>query len=149
MQHQPSDKTVYMADLFCGAGGTSYGAKKAIRKRGIQLNLLAINHSPTAVATHSINHPNARHMVEDIALVDPEKAVPDGYLDILVASPECKYYSRARGGKPVHDQGRMNPWVIHDWLTKLDVQCVLVENVPEFVDWGPLNTSGYPDKKRK
>ena len=66
-----------------------------------------------------------------------------------MASPECKFFSRARGGKPVHDQGRMNPWAIHNCLTKLDVTCVLIENVPEFVKWGPLNPNGRPDKAHK
>ena len=127
--------TYLVADLFCGIGG--------------EMELVAINHWNTAVATHSANHPAARHIVEDLSMVDPEAVVEEGRLDLLMASPECKFYSRARGGKPIHDQGRMNPWVVHNWLTKLNVKCVLIENVPEFVEWGPLNPDGRPDKAHK
>ena len=135
-----------VADLFCGAGGSSTGAKQAIADVGGTMELVAINHWNTAIATHAANHPTARHLVEDVSIVDPETVVEEGRLDLLMASPECKFFSRARGGKPVHDQGRMNPWAIHNWLTKLDVKCVLVENVPEFVEWGPLQPDGRPDK---
>ena len=138
-----------VADLFCGAGGSSTGAKKAIEEIGGHMELVAVNHWNTAIATHSANHPTARHLVEDVSMVDPEAVVEEGRLDLLMASPECKFYSRARGGKPVHDQGRMNPWVVHNWLTKLDVRCVIIENVPEFTVWGPLDANGKPDKARK
>ena len=141
--------TYLVADLFCGAGGSSTGAQKAIAEIGGTMELVAINHWNTAIATHQANHPTARHLVEDVSIVDPEAVVEEGRLDLLMASPECKFYSRARGGKPVHDQGRMNPWAIHNWLTKLDVTCVLIENVPEFVNWGPLNPDGRPDKAHK
>ena len=141
--------TYLVADLFCGAGGSSSGAKQAIAEIGGTMELVAINHWNTAIATHAANHPAARHLVEDVSIVDPEAVVEEGRLDLLMASPECKFYSRARGGKPVHDQGRMNPWAIHNWLTKLDVNCVLIENVPEFVEWGPLNPDGRPDKAHR
>ena len=143
------NETYLVADLFCGAGGSSSGAKQAITEIGGEMELVAINHWNIAIATHAANHPTARHLVEDVSVVDPEAVVEEGRLDLLMASPECKFYSRARGGKPVHDQGRMNPWAIHNWLTKLDVKCVLVENVPEFVDWGPLGPDGRPDKAQK
>ena len=143
------NKTYLVADLFCGAGGSSTGAQKSIAEIGGTMELVAINHWNTAIATHAANHPTARHLVEDVSMVDPEAVVEEGRLDLLMASPECTFYSRARGGKPVHDQGRMNPWAIHNWLTKLDVNCVLIENVPEFVEWGPLDPDGRPDKKRQ
>ena len=139
-----------MADLFCGAGGSSTGAKRAIEETGRRMRLRAVNHWNIAIATHSKNHPEALHIIEDVNVVDPEEVVPDGRLDLLMASPECKYHSRARGGKPIHDQGRMSAWAIHDWLTKLDVQSVLIENVPEFVDWGPLDPeTDRPIKSQK
>ena len=142
-------KTYLVADLFCGAGGSSTGAQRAITEIGGEMELVAINHWNTAVATHQANHPTARHLVEDVSVVDPEAVVKEGRLDLLMASPECKYYSRARGGKPIHDQGRMNPWVVHNWLTKLDVRCVLIENIPEFTQWGPLDADGRPDKSQR
>ena len=138
-----------VADLFCGAGGSSSGAGQATHALGYEMELLAINHWNVAVATHQANHPTARHLVEDVSIVDPESVVEEGYLDLLMASPECTFHSRARGGKPIHDQGRMAPWAIHNWLTKLDVRCVLVENVPEFVNWGELDDAGKPIKSRK
>src|ERR1700730_7574633 len=66
------------------------------------------------------------------------------------ASPTCTYHSRARGGKPINDQGRMDPWTIVHWCTELRVRRLLVENVPEFVDWGPLDLrTGRPIKRRR
>ena len=138
-----------VADLFCGAGGSSSGARRAIEELGGTMELVAVNHWDTAIATHSANHPQALHVIEDVSVVDPEAVVKDGRLDLLMASPECKYHSRARGGKPIHDQGRMNPWAVQNWLTKLDVRCVLIENVPEFVDWGPVDEDGRPIKSLK
>lgn len=138
-----------IADLFCGAGGSSTGAQKAIAEIGGEMDLVAINHWNTAVKTHQANHPTARHLIEDVTIVDPESIVEEGRLDLLMASPECKFYSRARGGKPIHDQGRMQAFSIFNWLAKLDVRCVLVENVPEFRDWGPLLPNRKPDKTQK
>ena len=142
-------KIFNVADLFCGAGGSSTGAQQAIQAIGGQMDLVAINHWNMAISTHSANHPSARHYVEDVSLADPEAIVTDGYLDLLMASPECRFFSRARGGKPIHDQGRMNPWVIHRWLTAINVRCVLIENVPEFTEWGPLDEEFKPDRLRK
>ena len=142
-------KTYEVADLFCGAGGSSKGARNAIEQKGGRMNLRAINHWNIAIETHSMNHPDALHVVEDVSIVDPESVVECGYLDILMASPECTYHSRARGGKPIHDQGRMNPWAVMNWLTKLDVRNVLIENVPEFVDWGPLGSDKKPVKSHR
>lgn len=142
-------KNLLVADLFCGAGGSSTGAEKAVKTLKKRMTLVCINHWPIAIETHKKNHPTARHYVEDITVADPYKIVPEGYLDLLMASPECRYYSRARGGKPVHDQGRMNPWAVHKWLTALNVRCLLVENVPEFIEWGPLLDNGMPDPKGK
>ena len=139
-----------VVDLFCGAGGSSTGARKAIEEElGGRMILRAVNHWNIAVQTHAANHPDAMHVVEDVNIVDPETVVPDRYLDLLMASPECKFHSRARGGKPIHDQGRMTAWAILNWLDKLDVQTLLVENVPEFVDWGPLDQNDKPDKAKK
>ena len=137
-----------IADLFCGAGGSSTGAERAIAEMGGKMELVAVNHWPIAVETHQRNHPSARHYVQNIDTVDPENIVTEGKLDLLMASPECRFYSRARGGKPIHDQGRMNPWAIQRWLTAINVRCVLVENVPEFTSWGPLDENGKPIKKR-
>lgn len=139
-----------VADLFCGAGGFTAALFRELEAQGIECELVAINHNPVAIATHSKNHPRARHVITDLTTADPEKLVPEGRLDLLLASPTCTFHSRARGGKPTSDQERMDPWVITAWCTKLRVQRLLVENVPEFVEWGPIDPrTGRPVKSRK
>ena len=143
-------RVTLVADLFCGAGGSSTGARRALASLGLQMNLVAVNHWSVAIETHSRNHPEARHYCQDVNAVKPAEVVPEGKLDLLMASPTCTYHSRARGGKPISDQGRMDPWAIVHWCTELRVRRLLVENVPEFVDWGPLDLrTGRPIKRRR
>lgn len=131
-------KTIKAVDLFCGAGGTSTGLQQACKRMGLTLNLLAINHWAVAIETHSANHPLALHRCESLDNVNPRKAVPDGKLDLLVASPECTHHSNARGGAPISDQSRTSAWMVIRWCEALDIQNVLIENVPEFQTWGPV-----------
>ncbi len=138
-----------MADLFCGAGGTSTGLVQAAREYGLRLTLLAINHWEVAIATHARNHPDAQHICESLDSIDPRKAVPGGHLDLLIAAPECTHHSVARGGRPIHDQSRATAWHVLRWCEALRVDEVLVENVPEFTTWGPLGSRGRPLKSRK
>lgn len=138
-----------VVDLFCGAGGSSTGALRAIDALGGELDLVAVNHWAVAIATHAKNHPRARHYCVNLDAARPEDLVPEGALDLLLASPECVFFSRARGGKPVHDQGRMSAWHVQRWASTLDIRCILVENVPEFQFWGPLLPSGKPDPTKR
>src|SRR3546814_14495967 len=69
----------------------------------------------------------------------PSEAVPEGRLDIRRASTTCTHHCRARGGRPTSDQQRMDPWHVVTWLTELRVKILLIENVPEFVEWGPVD----------
>lgn len=131
-------RKITAADLFCGAGGSSTGFELACRELGYTPELLAINHWDTAIKTHSANHPDARHMCMNVDQVDPKKAVPSGKLDLLIASPECTHHSIARGGKPINDQSRASAWLVLRWAEALDIKNVLIENVPEFMSWGPL-----------
>jgi DNA (cytosine-5)-methyltransferase 1 len=140
-------KTCYAADLFCGAGGTSAGLLAACQAMGIDLNLIAINHWPVAVATHQANHEYAKHLCESIDNVDPRKLVPGGRLNVLVASPECTHHSNARGGKPMSDQSRSSAWHILRWAEALYIESILIENVKEFRSWGPLGATGRPIKR--
>lgn len=140
---------VTAADLFCGAGGSSTGLVKAAKETGHRLDLLAINHWPVAVATHTRNHPWARHLCADLSAVDPNKVIPGGRLDLLIASPECTHHSIARGGKPCSDQSRASAWHVCHWAERLRPAHILVENVREFAGWGPLGDDGRPDKARK
>lgn len=141
--------SLLVADLFCGAGGSSTGCRRALKKLGIDMKLLAVNHWPVAIETHSKNHPDARHYCVNLDATRPIDLVPEGRLDLLMASPECTHHSRARGGKPINDQSRMSAWHVVRWCTELNVRCVIVENVPEFMEWGPLDADDRPNKKRK
>ena len=141
-------RTVRAADLFCGAGGTSKGLARACRRLGDDLELTAINHWPTAIETHRTNAPHARHICERLERVDPRHVVPGGSLDLLIASPECTHHSRARGGRPVSDQQRASAWIVLRWAEALYVKSILIENVPEFTTWGPLDRHGRPLKHR-
>jgi DNA (cytosine-5)-methyltransferase 1 len=139
---------VKAADLFCGAGGASNGLVRACRELGLKLDLLAINHWPTAVATHSKNHPSVRHLCESIDRVDPLKEVPGGRLHLLLAGPECTHFSAARGGRPVNPQSRASAWQILKWAQELYIDTILIENVPEFRTWGPIGANGKPLKSK-
>lgn len=142
-------KRIRAADLFAGAGGTSVGLTQACEETGARLKLTAVNHWEVAIETHSQNHPKANHLCADLDSIHPLTAVPGGRLDLLVASPECTHYSRARGGKPVSDQKRASPWCVVRWATDLQPRAILVENVREFQEWGPITTEGKPLKRRK
>lgn len=142
-------KTIRAADLFCGAGGTSTGIYKAAKKLGLGVDLLAVNHWPIAINTHSANHGFARHLCETLDKVNPREVIPRGKLDLLVASPECMHFSNARGGRPRKEQSRASGWHVLRWAEALRVDNILVENVPEFKTWGPLGVDGKPLKSRK
>ncbi len=141
--------TIRIADLFCGAGGTSAGACQAAENLGHKAELTAINHWPVAIATHTRNHPAARHLCTTIDNVNPRDLFRPGDLDLLWASPECTHHSVARGGKPIHEQSRATAWCVIRWADALRPPIILVENVPEFESWGPLDHKGRPLKSRK
>lgn len=143
-------RKMLVADLLCGAGGSSTGAQRALKDLGLEMELVCVNHWPTAIETHTLNHPEARHYVQDISTVRPHILVPEGYLDLLMASPTCTHHSVARGGKPTSDQQRSDPWHIITWLTELRVKRIIIENVWEFCGWGPVDVrTGKPVASRK
>lgn len=139
-----------VVDLFCGAGGGTEAAMRALRELALHAKrFLAINHWQVAVDSHADNHPDVEHVCEDIEMVKPRRAVPGGRVHLLIAAPECTFFSTARGGRPLDEQQRTQPWVICKWLQELYVENVLVENVPEFRQWGPIGANGKPLKSRK
>lgn len=142
-------RTIKAADLFAGAGGATTGLVDACDQLGVGLNLVAVNHWPTAVETHAANYPEHKHICEDIESVNPRKAVPGGKLDLLLAGPECTHHSTARGGKPMNDQSRSSAWCILRWATALTIDTILIENVKEWSSWGPIGSNGRPLKSRK
>lgn len=137
--------TVRAIDLFCGAGGLSWGLARACEQLDVDVDLIAVNHWERAIETHEANHPWATHYHARVEELRPRDVVEDGPVDILVAGPECTHFSTARGGRPVSDQKRASPFHVLDWLEKLDVRNVLLENVLEFESWGPI-VDGQPTR---
>ncbi|GEC52242.1 DNA (cytosine-5)-methyltransferase 1 [Bradyrhizobium japonicum] len=139
-----------VVDLFCGSGGSSEGAEEAFNRLGLDIDLRCLNHWPVAIETHWRNHPAAIHYCQDIATARPQKVVPEGYVDLLMASPSCTHHSPARGGRPTSDQLRSDPWHIIPWLTELRVSRMIVENVWAYVKWGPVDPETQrPIKERE
>jgi DNA (cytosine-5)-methyltransferase 1 len=142
-------RTLVHVDMFCGAGGASLGVHRAARARGLKVKTIAINHWTLAVETHSANFPDAIHYCQKVESVSPIEAVPGGVVHFLTAGPECIFFSRARGGRPKNDQSRASAWHIVHWCEALHVEYLTVENVPDFINWGPLNKNGDPIKKEQ
>ncbi|BDU72941.1 DNA cytosine methyltransferase [Mesoterricola silvestris] len=144
--------TATTVSLFCGAGGESLGKQSALRGLGLSDSDLishAVNHWDLAVKAHGLNLPNVLVHQEDITRIT---AATYGlkHIQFLWASPSCVHHSRARGGKPREDQQRSHAWEVTDrWLRVAQVDVVLIENVPEFQEWGPLDDLGQPIKERK
>lgn len=129
--------TLKTADLFCGAGGTSCGAEAT----GAARVAFALNHWTTAVETHSRNFPHAKHVNSRLDQTSPGQC---GKIDLLFASPECTHHSRARGGRPTSDQQRSGAWDVMKWIEHHRPSWVVVENVVEFEQWGPVSDKGIP-----
>ncbi len=142
-------KNIIAVDLFAGAGGTSTGLSLACKELSKIPTLTAINHWPRAIETHKLNHPWAMHICSELGQVNPNEVIKSKKVNILVASPECTFFSRARGGKPILDQKRTPAWYVLKWLEALNVDSFLVENVPEFQNWAPLTKQMKPMKSRK
>lgn len=145
-----SSSTPIIVDMFCGAGGESCGIKQAADAANININLCAINHWEQAIETHRTNFPAAEHICRDVQDINPSDLVPGKQVSLLWASPACTHFSVARGGKPCDDQSRITPFTICDWLDKLTVDRCIIENVPEFQSWGPLDPESHrPIKEAK
>lgn len=134
-----------IVDLFAGGGGASTGIEAALG-RSVDV---AINHDPIAIAVHEANHPGAKHWTTDIWDVKPREATKGRPVALLHASPDCKHFSRAKGGKPKSQGIRSLAWVVLRWAREAQPQVITLENVPEFVDWGPLDAEHCPIPERK
>jgi len=139
-----SNKKPVVVDLFCGAGGESQGIHWAAEKMGKEIEMFAVNHWERAIETHSFNFPGDEVICRNIEDINPSRVVPHGHVSLLWASPACTHFSVARGGKPMDEQSRVTPFTILDWLDKLTVDRVIIENVPEFQTWGPLCKDNRP-----
>lgn len=142
--------TIVAVDLFAGSGGTSTGLQQAAELRGLKVNLTAINHWDVAVATHAANHPGARHVCASLDNLNPRNLFDHGQrVHVLWASPECTHHSNALGSMPVNDQSRASAMCVPRWIEALRPEEVGVENVPEFVNWGPIGRNKRPIKSRR
>ncbi len=137
-------REINTVDLFCGAGGATTGLELALERLGLRHKGLAINHWRVAVDTMQANHPDVDTKQMSIEEAVPADLVPGGRVDFLWASPSCTHFSRALGGKPRSNQLRAQPELILTWLDQLFVRRLCVENVPEFIEWGPLSAAGRP-----
>ena len=142
-------REINTVDLFCGAGGATTGLELALERLGLRHKGLAINHWRVAVDTMQANHPDVDTKQMSIEEAVPADLVPGGRVDFLWASPSCTHHSRAKGGKPRSNQLRAQPELILTWLDQLFVRRLCVENVPEFVEWGPLTADGRPIQSKK
>ncbi len=134
-----------IVDSFAGGGGASTGIAMAIG-RSVDI---AINHDPVAIAMHIVNHPETEHYCENVWDVDPRKAANGRPVGLVWLSPDCKHFSKAKGGKPVEKQIRGLAWVAVRWAATVRPRVIMLENVEEFKTWGPLLKDGKPDPKQK
>ena len=137
-----------VVDNFAGGGGASTGIEIAIG-RSVDV---AINHDPAAIAMHTANHPDTKHYTEDIWAVDPVEACEGRPVGLAWFSPDCKHFSKAKGGKPVNKNIRGLSWVILRWALAVRPRVMMMENVEEIQTWGPLkkdrNGKTIPDPDR-
>lgn len=122
-----------IVDNFAGGGGASTGIEMAT---GYSVDI-AINHDPEAIKMHKANHPNTRHYCESVWDVDPVKACNGHPVGLAWFSPDCKHFSKAKGGKPVEKKIRGLAWIVLKWAALVSPRVIMLENVEEFQTWGP------------
>lgn len=131
-------------DCFAGGGGASKGIEMALN-RDIDI---AVNHDPEAIRIHKVNHPNTLHLTEDIFKVDLQKQVAGRHVALMWASPDCTSHSKAKGGQPRKKGLRILPWAVYKHAKLILPDVIIMENVEEIQQWGPLDESGRPIKNR-
>ncbi|TCL74211.1 DNA (cytosine-5)-methyltransferase 1 [Hydrogenispora ethanolica] len=134
-----------IVDNFAGGGGASTGIEMAIG-RSVDI---AINHDPAAIAMHKANHPTTKHYCESVWDVDPVEAAAGRPVGLAWFSPDCKHFSKAKGGKPRDKNIRGLAWVVIKWAIAASPRVIMLENVEEFKTWGPLDENGHPIEDRK
>ena len=134
-----------VVDNFAGGGGASTGIEMAT---GYSVDI-AINHDPEAIRMHKANHPYTKHYCEDVWQVDPVKACDGHPVGLAWFSPDCKHFSKAKGGKPKDKKIRGLAWVACRWAGLVRPRVIMLENVEEFKTWGPLNRRHHPIKSKR
>lgn len=132
-------------DCFAGGGGASVGIEMAL---GRQVDI-AINHDPDAILMHKTNHPDTLHLTEDIFKVDLQKYVKGRHVSLMWASPDCTSHSKAKGGQPRKHGLRILPWAVYKHAKVILPDVIIMENVEEIQQWGPLDLDGHPIPERK
>ena len=138
-------KRELIVDNFAGGGGTSTGIELAT---GYSPDI-AINHDPEAIKMHKANHPNTKHYCENVWAVDPVKACGGHPIALAWFSPDCKHFSKAKGGKPKDKNIRGLAWVACRWAGLVRPRVIMLENVEEFKTWGPLGRRHHPIKAKQ
>ena len=141
-------RKIKAADAFCGCGGATTGFEMKADQLGLDHVSLAVNHWDIAIDTMSANHPKVKAVRADMMTLLPSNVLC-GQLDFFWASPSCTHHSRAKGGRPRENQLRSQPELLYPWIDYGRPKFIVIENVPEFVEWGPLNTKNMPIKKMK
>lgn len=142
-----------LVDLFAGGGGASVGIEAAL---GRPVDV-AVNHNADALSMHQANHPQTKHYHSDVFEVDPWQVIRDlcygvwRRVGLLWASPDCTYFSKSRGGKPIRHASRRRrglAWVVTRWAGTVRPRVIMMENVEEFTGWGPLIAKRCPKTGR-
>lgn len=134
-----------IVDNFAGGGGASTGIELAT---GYSVDI-AINHDPEAIKMHKANHPNTKHYCENVWAVDTVKACGGHPVALAWFSPDCKHFSKAKGGKPKDKNIRGLAWVACRWAGLVRPRVIMLENVEEFKTWGPLGRRHHPIKAKQ
>ena len=132
-------------DCFAGGGGASVGIEMAL---GRPVDI-AVNHDPQAIRMHQVNHPDTLHLTEDIFKVNLQKYVGDQHVSLMWASPDCTSHSKAKGGQPRNKGLRILPWAVYKHAKALLPDVIIMENVEEIQQWGPLDEAGHPIPERR
>ena len=133
-------------DLFAGGGGASVGIERAIG-RSVDV---AINHDQAAVRVHQLNHSDTEHWTADLWRIPPSWAVQGRPVGLLWASPDCTHHSKAKGGPPRRDSKKRDmAWIVEHWAREVSPRVIMLENVEEFLSWGPLDKRGRVIKSQR
>lgn len=138
-----------VVDNFAGGGGASTGIEAGL---GRYVDF-AVNHDQEAIALHAVNHPYTKHFCEDVWDIDPYSLAPGHPMELGWFSPDCTFHSKARGGRPFRDRNRARrrrglAWLVVKWMQARRPDVVMLENVEEFKDWGPIGPDNLPIKEK-
>ena len=132
-----------IVDNFAGGGGASTGIELATGRPVV----IAINHDPDAILMHKTNHPYTEHLQASVWDVDPVQVCAGRPVGLAWFSPDCKHFSKAKGAALVDRNIRGLAWIVLRWAGTVRPRVIILENVEEFVTWGPVR-KGKPVKAK-